>query len=239
MRHNKLKKHYVKTTFALFLLLIIPALSFAWNGKVVGVADGDTITVLNNNKPTKIRLYGVDCPEKSQPFGQKAKQFTSDKVFKKNVKIDPIDTDRYGRTVGLVLFDNGKSLNESLVESGLAWVYKTYCHKPQCENWLRIESAARTKKIGLWSMPDPVPPWQFRRSKKGISHSPASETTLKQTEYQSSQKSETKYHGNVSSKKFHEPGCKQYNCKNCTAVFKSRDEAIAAGYKPCGICNKQ
>ena len=92
---------------ALFLnvIFLVPFISHAQSsiqGKVVGVADGDTITVLQNSKQYKIRLYGIDTPEKKQDFGQKAKQFTSSMVFKQHVKVVVYDTDRYGRTVGVV-----------------------------------------------------------------------------------------------------------------------------------------
>ena len=91
---------------------------------MVGVADGDTITVLHDGRGEKVRLYGVDCPEKNQDFGQRAKEFASQNVFGKVVEVEPIDTDRYGRTVGLVYLDNKYSLNEALINSGYAWVYK-------------------------------------------------------------------------------------------------------------------
>jgi micrococcal nuclease len=88
-------------TFVLFLavwFLISPATASAWSGKVVGVTDGDTITVLHDRQPEKIRLWGVDCPEKGQDFGTKAKQATSIMVFAKVVEVEPMTIDRYGRT---------------------------------------------------------------------------------------------------------------------------------------------
>jgi len=115
-----------KILSALFLWLLAPSILWAWTGKVVGIADSDTITVLNGKTPVKIRLYGIDCPEKGgQAFGNKAKQFTSDMVFKKQVQIEPMDQDRYGRTVAWVFVD-GKNLCEELVAAGLAWHYKKY-----------------------------------------------------------------------------------------------------------------
>lgn len=93
----------------LLILLLLPQLSFGWQGKVVGVTDGDTITVMHNGKGEIIRLYGTDCPEKRQDFGTKAKQFSSNMVYGKVVNVEPIDTDRYSRTVGVVRID-GKML---------------------------------------------------------------------------------------------------------------------------------
>jgi micrococcal nuclease len=109
----------------------MPCPSWAWSGKVIGVADGDTITVLSDKRPLKIRLYGIDCPEKRQPFGKRAKQFTSDLVFGKVVDIEPIAIDRYGRTVAFVRVGN-LSVNEELIKEGLAWVYLSYCKLPSC-----------------------------------------------------------------------------------------------------------
>jgi micrococcal nuclease len=136
----------------------------SWSGEVVGVADGDTITALNNGKGERIRLYGIDTPEKRQAFGKKAKQFTSDMVYGKTVEVKIKDIDRYGRTVALVNVD-GESLNEALVKAGYAWVYQRYCKESFCKDWLSFEGVARYGKIGLWSDPDPEPPWDFRRKK--------------------------------------------------------------------------
>jgi endonuclease YncB( thermonuclease family) len=129
---------------------------------VVGVADGDTITVLHDEKQAKIRLYGIDCPERGQAFGKKAKQFTSNMVFQKTVSVEEITRDRYGRTVALVYLDD-KSLNEALIRAGLAWMYHRYCEEPICWKWRNLETEANRAKVGLWSDPNPIPPWEFRR----------------------------------------------------------------------------
>jgi len=110
----------LKAIIPLLLVLLFTDPCFAFQGKCVGIADSDTITVLSENKTQhKIRLYGIDCPEKAQDFGQKTKQFTADMVFSKVVEVEAIDKDHYGRTVGLVRVD-GKSLNEELVKAGYA-----------------------------------------------------------------------------------------------------------------------
>jgi len=127
-------------------------------GKVVGISDGDTITVLQNKTQYKIRLFGVDTPESHQDFGTRAKQFTADMAFKKEVRVIPETTDRYGRTVGTV-FIGTVCLNEELVRSGFAWVYRQYCTKPECQNWLKLETEAKNGKKGLWAGKDPIPPW--------------------------------------------------------------------------------
>jgi endonuclease YncB( thermonuclease family) len=135
-----------------------------WSGMVVGVSDGDTITVLHEGKGEKIRLYGIDTPEKGQPFSKKAKQFTSGMVYGKTVEVETKDTDRYSRNVALIYVD-GQSLNEALVKNGFAWVYREYCKEAFCEDWLNLEIVARYDKIGLWSEPNPIPPWEFRHGK--------------------------------------------------------------------------
>ena len=154
-----------KTLIVLLLLssVIVPKQTLAWQGKVVGVSDGDTITVLHDGKGEKIRVYGIDCPEKGQDFGQKAKQFTSDKVFGKVVEIEPVTMDRHGRTVALVFFGGGQNLSEELVDEGCAWVFRKYCSKPRCSLWLELEERARKNKVGLWSLPNPIPPWDYRK----------------------------------------------------------------------------
>jgi len=142
----------------LFTLIFIAAHALAWSGKVVGVSDGDTISVLHDGKAEKIRLYGIDCPEKGQAFGAKAKKFTSNKVFGKIVEVDPVTTDRYGRTIAWVNFD-GQSLNEALLSAGFAWHYKKYSSE---RHLAQLEDASRQNKLGLWADPHAIPPWEFR-----------------------------------------------------------------------------
>jgi endonuclease YncB( thermonuclease family) len=147
------------------LFLSFSSLSWAWSGKVVGVADGDTIRILSDGKQVKIRLYGIDCPERGQAFSRKAKQFTSKMVYGKVVEVEPVDVDRYGRTVALVRV-NGALLNEALVKEGLAWVYPKYCSRPICFTWYQLEAEAHDNKHGLWTDSNPIPPWEFRRKRR-------------------------------------------------------------------------
>ena len=134
---------------------------------VVGVSGGDTIKVMGtHNKQMKIRLYGIDTPEKGQAFGKKAKHFTSGMVFGKIVEVDPVTVDSYGRTIARVYDTDGKSLNEELIRAGLAWVYTRYCDWAICQEWESIEAEAREAKRGIWSEPNPTAPWDFRRKKR-------------------------------------------------------------------------
>ena len=219
-------------TISLYIFLITVNAAFSADtitGKVVGISDGDTITILTNDKQSiKIRLAGIDTPEKSQAFGKKAKQFTSNAVYGKSVTIIQETVDRYKRIVGMVYCGN-ICLNEKLVKNGLAWVYRKYCGKPHCKEWLQYEHQARINTIGLWSQNDPIPPWDYRRSKREKSN------TQKINNYSSV--ATGNFHGNVKSKNFHRQGCRYYNCKKCTAVFSSRDDAINSGYRPCKNCS--
>lgn len=136
-----------------------------FDGKVVGVADGDTITVLHNKEEHKIRLAGIDCPElKGQPFGAAAKKLTSKLVFGKMVKVTVTDTDRYGRLVAEVYLPDGKCLNQELVRSGMAWWYRRYA--PDDEVLAKLEVDARKARRGLWAEKAPTPPWEWRASRR-------------------------------------------------------------------------
>ncbi len=149
-------------------LLIACAVQANITGKVVSVADGDTITILHNKKQYRIRLYGIDCPEKKQAYGTKAKQFTSDLIFGKVVRIVETERDRHGRTVGVV-YVGDRCVNEALLKSGYAWVNSQYCKK--CKAWIKFEENARKNKRGLWADKNPIPPWEFRSEKKGFAKS--------------------------------------------------------------------
>jgi endonuclease YncB( thermonuclease family) len=129
-------------------------------GKVISIADGDTFTILEkNNKQKKIRLYGIDCPEKKQAFGNVAKKQLGVLLFGKQVIVQSKNKDRFGRIVGIV-FANGININEELLRSGMAWHFIRYDNNP---SWQRLEEEARKAKRGLWSLNDPVAPWKWRK----------------------------------------------------------------------------
>lgn len=149
-------------------LILFIVISFT--GEVVGVSDGDTIKVLHNGYPEKIRLARIDCPEHNQAFGQRAKQFTSDCCFTKTVTVLDSDHDRYGRTIGEIILPAlpgepyRRSLNVELVRAGLAWWYRKYA--PNAPDLQELENQARDNRLGLWSEPNPMPPWDFRKMEK-------------------------------------------------------------------------
>jgi endonuclease YncB( thermonuclease family) len=139
------------------------------SGTVVGVSDGDTITVLDEaNVPHKVRLEGIDAPEAAQAFGQRSKQSLSELVYRKTVRIETHKRDRYGRTVGKV--SHGEvDVNLEQLRRGLAWHYKAYAHEQTLEDRVKYKDAedtARTSRLGLWSDASPIPPWEWRKQKR-------------------------------------------------------------------------
>ena len=138
-------------------------------GKVVHVADGDTITVLDaNNTQHKIRLQGIDAPEKAQAFGQKSKQSLHQLVHSKQVTVEFQKKDKYGRTVGKVVY-NGTDVCLEQIKLGMAWHYKQYESeqpKEDRETYAQAELSARSQAIGLWKDKHPAPPWEFRKQHK-------------------------------------------------------------------------
>ncbi len=149
--------------FLSIVLVATQALAADFTGRVVGVSDGDTITVLHNGKGERIGLHGIDCPEKRQAFGNRAKQFTSKLVFGNAVTVQVMDRDRYGRTVGVVLLPDGRSLNHELVRAGLAWMYRRYTNDQSLSD---LEEEARVARRGLWADRNPIPPWEWRIMRK-------------------------------------------------------------------------
>lgn len=174
----------ISLMFVLSVILLSSSPCYAWQGKVVGITDGDSIRVLHDNQEIKIRLWGIDCPEKHQDYGNRAKQQTSELAFGQTVEVNEIDRDRYGRTVAMVTLPNGQVLNEELIRSGMAWVYRKYCNrKVECAQWLELQAGARDQKIGLWSMPNPIPPWEFRRRGRSINSNDIYQDSQFQQEY--------------------------------------------------------
>ena len=135
-------------------------------GKVVSVADGDTITVLDAEKTQhKIRLQGIDAPEKAQAFGAKSKQALYEMVHGKTVQVSFEKSDKYGRILGKVLLD-GQDICHQQIKAGLAWHYKKYQNQQPLADrdaYSASETAAKNEKLGLWSDPRPVAPWDFRK----------------------------------------------------------------------------
>lgn len=144
---------------------LIPTLVYAadYTGRVVGVLDGDTLEVLHDQHPERIRLNGIDCPEKRQAYGQKAKHAVSALVFEKEVTLQTHGLDKYRRTIADVLLSDGTNVNQELVKEGWCWWYWKYA--PLDAELEKLEQGARKAKKGLWADPQPVPPWEWRKKK--------------------------------------------------------------------------
>ena len=205
--------HHRFTVLALLPLVWLSPERFT--GKVVSITDGDTISVMHEARPLTVRLDGIDCPERGQDFSQRAKQFTSDLAFGQTVDVDVRDVDRYGRLVARVSAQ-GRDVSVALVRAGMAWHYKQYSSDPILAE---AERAARAEGLGLWSRHDAVPPWEYR-------HPVALAADV----------AVGPFHGNQRSRVFHRPGCPNYDCKNCTRIFQTSEQAVGKGFRPAGDC---
>lgn len=136
-----------------------------FTGQVVGILDGDTIEVMRHGKAERIRLFGIDCPEKAQAFGHKAKQAASRLVFGKTVTVESHGHDKYQRTIGEVFLTDGTHVNRELVAEGWCWWYRKYA--PEDVMLAALEAAARAAHKGLWIDPAPIPPWVYRKARRG------------------------------------------------------------------------
>jgi endonuclease YncB( thermonuclease family) len=136
-------------------------------GRVIGVSDGDTITVLvGEHDSVKVRLAGIDAPKKAQLFGSVSKKNLSNHVYEKKVTVEWEKKDRYGRVLGRVLVDGSDACLEQ-IRAGLAWHYKQYAKDQSASLRLAYEEAerlARQSRAGLWREPNPIPPWEFRHT---------------------------------------------------------------------------
>lgn len=154
----------------LFSLATTPAVASTLTGRIVAISDGDTVTLLDRvNRQHKIRLVGIDAPEKNQPFGSRSRQHLADLVFRKEVEADCPKTDRYGRSLCKIEVE-GRDANLAQIEAGLAWHYKTYQRDQRPadrQRYARAEEEARRARHGLWSERDPQAPWDFRKARRG------------------------------------------------------------------------
>ncbi len=145
-------------------LLSSLALGEGFQGKVIGIIDGDTVEVLVQRESKRVRLFGIDAPEKGQAFGRRAREASGRLAFDQTVKVVSRGTDRYGRILGEVVLPDGSILNERLVEQGWAWHYTRYSNSRRLAE---LELAARRARRGLWADPQPIPPWEFRQTRRG------------------------------------------------------------------------
>lgn len=227
----------VKTVTAALLVALLfvsaSAQTQTITGKVVGVSDGDTITVLDaGNRQHKIRLDGIDAPESNQDFGSRAKQSLSDLLFGKTVTVTSSRQNIHGWPLGKVTLD-GKNINLEQINRGMAWYYRVYAHQLRRDDavaYERAESDAKTGKRGLWADTSPTPPWSFRRggrTSKSPDVKPPTPTAAVGPII-----------GNRNSRSYYLSNCPDYNKvpEKSRMTFKTEANAMAAGYRKAKSC---
>ncbi len=148
----------------LFLFIFLSFFAFSQTYKVIGIKDGDTVSILMEGMEKTVRLAHIDCPEKKQPFGTQAKIAISQLCFGKFISlVGDGKTDRNGRLIAELILPNGVNVNKTLVKMGLAWHFKKYSKD---DSYAKLEIAARNKKVGLWKEKNPISPWDWRKSRK-------------------------------------------------------------------------
>ncbi|UZR29055.1 thermonuclease family protein [Methylococcus mesophilus] len=157
------KAPILKRTAVLLLTLTSTAQADTWTGKVVGIADGDTLSVMHAGRAEKIRLAEIDAPEKRQAYGQRSKQALSALCFSKEATVTGQGADKYHRTIGRVECV-GVDVNAEQVKTGMAWAYRKYLTD---QSFIVLEESARASKLGLWADPNPIPPWEYRHGPSG------------------------------------------------------------------------
>ena len=149
--------------FMRFLCLLLVShlwVASAFGATVTRIVDGDTLILEN---VTKVRLYGIDCPEGGQEAGDEATAEALRLTLGQQFTVEEQGLDRYRRTAAILYLPDGHTLQEGLLAAGVAWVAPRYCKRPECRNWKALEDAARQERRGLWRYPQPVPPWEWRK----------------------------------------------------------------------------
>jgi len=233
MRHSASNR--LKTILIIALLLVsLPVVANGPNfsATVERVLDGDTIDVLHDGHLERIRLNGIDAPEKGQPYGRRAKQFLSDLVAGKTVTVHSLKIDKHRRTVADVMLPEGSTVNKELVRAGFAWWYRQYSKDTAIE---QLEREARNAKRGLWAEPSPVPPWVYRHPKlangKALHDEPETHSIGKLPRMGELIKG--LIIGNKNSHVYHRPDCPSYTAttpKN-RVIFENEAAAEKAGYR--------
>lgn len=217
-----------------FAVATVSAVAETVVGKVVSIADGDTITVLAGETQVKVRLHGIDTPETRQDYGTVAKDFTADRCFGEVVTVVVTDTDRYGRKVGLIVLGDGRVLNHELVAAGLAHWYEEYARGDLALE--RLQDEARAAKRGLWSRPDAIAPSEFRKGKRNGDAEPYNPPSAQGEKAVSNGASPDVAKAVVyitnSGTKYHRDGCRSLrSSKKAVSLEEAKKR-----YEPCGIC---
>jgi endonuclease YncB( thermonuclease family) len=154
----------------IFFLLFLTNAQAQLIGKVISIADGDTFTMLVDQKNIRVRLHGIDCPEKSQDYEKVAKDHIASLIAGKMVEVRTKNIDRYRRQIGIV-FIKGVNVNEALLKNGLAWHFKKYDKNAA---WAELENKAKSQKLNIWSIASPTSPWEWRKNKAALKKLPVS-----------------------------------------------------------------
>lgn len=211
------------TALLLSWLLVTPACAAdaqEFTGRIVAVEDGDTVRVRRGQGDVRIRIFGIDAPEATQPYGAEAREAARRLLLDKTVVVAMKDVDQYGRLVAALSVD-GRDIGLELIRIGAAWNYAQFS---QDERFAALEADARRAGHGLWALSDPTPPWLFRASSRTDRADAGARPA------------DGAFHGNTTSRVFHAPGCEHYACRSCTATFETVDAARAAGYRPHTEC---
>lgn len=145
-----------------YVILAVSSAAFAdFSGPVIAIVDGDTLDVLVDSRPVRVRLAQIDAPERAQAFGARSRQALSALAFKQVATVADAGPDRYGRQLGTV-FVAGVNVNAEMVNQGMAWAYRRYVTDRAL---IDLEGQARAARRGLWVDPAPIEPWLYRRSK--------------------------------------------------------------------------
>lgn len=197
-------------------------------GRVVGVSDGDTLTVIDREyREHKIRLIGIDAPEAGQDFGQASRKNLAGMVFGREVLVLKMATDKYDRALAKVIVDE-TDVNSQQVRDGMAWFYRAFerdIPPPERQLLDNLERDARAERRGLWQYRNPTPPWEFRERKRGENAPQAVPSGVRII-------------GNRNSGIYHRSDCPDFNrvSERNRVPFRTEDEAKNAGYRKARNC---
>jgi endonuclease YncB( thermonuclease family) len=193
-----------------------------FDARVVSVIDGDTVEALPSGEKhsIRIRLEGIDAPERGEPFSEAARRFTRVMLFEQNVNLEGRAVDRYGRLVARIRIGT-KDTSVELVKAGLACHYTQYSSDPVLAG-AQLEAVREGR--GFWA------------TDAGKPKCTQATIIAQATPHASLRQAETGFHGNTQSHVYHSPACPNYNCRNCTRLFRSEADAQAAGFRPAGDC---
>ncbi len=157
----------MKHLFCSWILFFTVSFAYAWTGMVVKVPDGDSLTVrAEDGTYHRLRLYGIDTPEKNQDWGEQAKNTAFSLAINRLVNVEVLYYDQYDRMISIVTLPSGRVLQEVLLEKGMAWVYERHCKHDVCDKWRIKMENARASRRGLWQEIYPYPPWEWRKVKR-------------------------------------------------------------------------